>query len=59
MMHEGVGGNLHYVGVGADGPAVPPAKSEYDALTLRAVVLGLLIGTVTTLENVYFALKYG
>ncbi|KAJ8605336.1 hypothetical protein CTAYLR_002389 [Chrysophaeum taylorii] len=28
-------------------------------LTARSVVFGILIGTVTTIENIYFALKYG
>jgi uncharacterized oligopeptide transporter (OPT) family protein len=41
----------------AEGAAADP--SGYEGLTLRAVALGLAIGTVTTLENIYFALKYG
>lgn len=34
-------------------------RSDLEGLTVRAMVLGVLVGTVTTLENIYFALKYG
>ena len=36
-----------------------PARGEYEGLTVRSVCLGLVLGSVTTVENIYFALKYG
>lgn len=38
---------------GAAAAAVP----KWQGLTCRAVVLGLGIGTLTTVENIYFAIK--
>ena len=39
---------------------VPPPMLKGGAiLTVRSIVFGLVIGTVTTMENIYFALKYG
>lgn len=40
---------------GEDGVVEQPAA---EVLTVRSIVFGLLIGTVTTMENIYFALKY-
>jgi len=41
--------------------AGPPKRMlpASEILTIRSIVLGLVIGTVTTMQNIYFALKYG